>query len=69
MPLWQLWLCITCSVSENLLRPDFNGENAAMKLFNLLDKDSSGEITLEEVDLVADRTWSLSLFFLLPLAR
>ena len=39
---WQSW--------------DFNGENAAMKLFNLLDKDSSGEITLEEIDLLSDRS-------------
>ena len=37
------------------LRPDFNGEVAAMKLFNLLDKDASGEITLEEIDMASDR--------------
>lgn len=30
-----------------------------MKLFNLLDKDASGEITLEEIDAPTDRpkTW------------
>lgn len=36
---------------------NFNGEVAAMKLFNLLDKDSSGEITLEEIDMASDRKW------------
>lgn len=36
---------------------NFHGELAAMKLFNLLDKDSSGEITLEEIDAITDRKW------------
>eukprot|EP00434_Breviolum_minutum_P029525 symbB.v1.2.026106.t1/scaffold2578.1/size75865/7 len=42
---------------SGLKKLNFNGENAAMKLFNLLDKDSSGEITLEEIDLLSDRKW------------
>ena len=35
-------------------RPDVNGEVAAM-----LDKDSSGEITLEEIDMASDRPGGL----------
>jgi hypothetical protein len=46
-------------VPGSALRPDFNGEVAAMKLFNLLDKDSSGEITLEEIDMASDRPGGL----------
>ena len=34
------------------------------KLFNLLDKDASGEITLEEIDFDSDRTMECRLLLL-----